>query len=58
MNDFAMAMQLIRELKEGYDFVIENQNNAIDIAHHCNIEKAKLDTLKTYVLEMDKEKTK
>lgn len=58
MNYFAMAMQLLRELQEGYDYLVENQNNAMDFAHHSNIEKAKLETLKNYVLEMDKERTK
>ena len=58
MNHFAMAMQLLRELQEGYDYLVENQNNAMDFAHHSNIEKAKLETLKNYVLEMDKERTK
>ena len=58
MNYFAMAMQLLRELQEGYDYLIENQNNAMDFAHHSNIEKAKLETLKGYILEMDKERTK
>ena len=58
MNYFAMAMQLLRELQEGYDYLVENQNNAMDFAHHSNIEKAKLETLKGYILEMDKERTK
>jgi hypothetical protein len=58
MNWMAMAMQIIRELQEGYDFLIENQNNAMDFAHHSNIEKAKLETLKGYILEIDKERTK
>lgn len=58
MNYFAMAMQLLRELQEGYDFLIENQNNAMDFAHHSNIEKAKLETLKGYILEIDKERNK
>ena len=58
MNHFAMAMQLLRELQEGYDYLVENQNNAMDFAHHSNIEKAKLETLKGYILEIDKERTK
>jgi len=58
MNYFAMAMQLLRELEEGYDYLVENQNNAMDFAHHSNIEKAKLETLKGYILEIDKERTK
>lgn len=58
MNWMAMAMQIIRELQEGYDFLIENQNNAMDFAHHSNIEKAKLETLKGYILEIDKERSK
>ncbi len=58
MNYFAMAMQLLRELQEGYDYLVENQNNAMDFAHHSNIEKAKLETLKGYILEIDKERTK
>ena len=58
MNFFAMAMQLLRELQEGYDYLVENQNNAMDFAHHSNIEKAKLETLKGYILEIDKERTK
>lgn len=58
MNYFAMSMQLLRELEEGYDYLIENQNNAMDFAHHSNIEKAKLETLKGYILEIDKERTK
>lgn len=58
MNCFAMAMQLLRELQEGYDYLVENQNNAMDFAHHSNIEKAKLETLKGYILEIDKERTK
>jgi hypothetical protein len=58
MNWMAMAMQIIRELQEGYDFLIENQNNAMDFAHHSNIEKAKLETLKGYILEIDKERNK
>jgi hypothetical protein len=53
-----MAMQLLRELQEGYDYLVENQNNAMDFAHHSNIEKAKLETLKGYILEIDKERTK
>lgn len=57
MNYLALAMEIIRDLKEGYDYLIENQNNAMDFAHHSNIEKAKLETLKKYVLQMDKEKT-
>jgi len=57
MNYFAMAMQLLRELQEGYDYLVENQNNAMDFAHHSNIEKAKLETLKGYILEIDKERT-
>lgn len=58
MKYFAMAMQLLRELQEGYDYLVENQNNAMDFAHHSNIEKAKLETLKGYILEIDKERTK
>lgn len=58
MNLMAMAMQVVRELQEGYDFLIENQNNAMDFAHHSNIEKAKLETLKGYILEIDKERNK
>ena len=58
MNYFAMAMQLLRELQEGYDYLIENQNNAMDFAHHSNIEKAKLETLKGYILEIDRERNK
>lgn len=58
MNYFAMAMQLLRELQEGCDYLVENQNNAMDFAHHSNIEKAKLETLKGYILEIDKERTK
>lgn len=58
MKYFAMAMQLLRELQEGCDYLVENQNNAMDFAHHSNIEKAKLETLKGYILEIDKERTK
>ena len=55
---FLLALRILKELEEGYDYLIENQSNAMDIAHHANIEKAKISTLKNYVLEMDKERTK
>lgn len=48
------ALSIIKELEEGFTFLEENHNNAMNIAHHSNIERAKLQTLKDIVVRMDK----
>lgn len=50
----SLALSIIRELEEGFTFLEENHNNAMNIAHHSNIERAKLQTLKDIVVRMDK----
>ena len=49
-----LALQVIRELEEGFNYLEENHNNAMNIAHHSNIERAKLQTLKDIVVKIDK----
>jgi len=50
----SLALSIIKELEEGFTFLEENHNNAMNIAHHSNIERAKLQTLKDIVVRMDK----
>jgi hypothetical protein len=49
-----LALSVIKELEEGFAFLEENHNNAMNIAHHSNIERAKLQTLKDIIVKMDK----